>query len=301
MKQYLLLTLWHVLASSHLLRNASGAPRDVGGPEGSGSWGQARLGTMGIHPGEPEPWVLRLCNAYAFGNAMRVSHIAGKTSSTPAEYPKPEALTDESGPLPFKHCTDVPGVRLADGSVLDFKMVNGDLHVGSFAVTDLPPRPSMLQLVIHRHDDFTTTADFTSHVFDDTYNPQVVVVDAYRGAARSWMQVRDSSSSFGQPLNFGTVVTLKPGSYEWDLYTGGTDVRPTHPQLDKHLMVELEAHQKYTAIRVGADAIAGPSFPEELVVLPEASVAVRGGAVRHATCPGMWLATLAVVAFALAW
>merc|ERR1740117_2563206 len=113
----------------------------------------------------------------------------------------------------------------------------------------------MLQLIIHRHDEFSTTADFTSHIFDDTYNPQVVVVDAYRGSARSWIMVRDGSSSFGQPLNFGTVVTMKPGMYEWDLYTGGTDVHPTSGRLDRQMSLELEGYQKYTAIRVGADAL----------------------------------------------
>lgn len=300
MKRHVLCVLWRVFASAHLLRNASRSVQNSGGPNGSGSWGQSQLGTIGIHPGEQEPWVLRLCNAYAFGNAMRVYHIAGKTSSTPSEFPEPEKLTDESGPLPFKYCTDVPGVKLADGSIIDFHMVNGDLHVGSFSVTNLPPRASMLQLVIHRHDDFTTTADFTSHVFDDTWEPQVVVVDAYRGTARSWMMVRDSSYGVGQPLHYGTVVTLKPGKYEWDLYTGGTDVHPTNAQIDKKVSLEFEAHKKYTAIRVGADAIAGPTFPEDMVVFPDATVAMQGGALRRAVSPGMWLATFATVALASA-
>lgn len=301
MKRHLFLVFWRVLASAHLLRNASRSVMDPGRPGDSVSWGQSQLGTIGIHPGEPQPWVLRLCNAYAFGNAMRVFHLAGKTSSTPAGPTKREKLTDESGPLPFKYCTDVHGVKLTDGSILDFNMVNGDLHVGSFAVTNLPPRPSVLQLVIHRHDDFTTTADFTSHIFEESWEPQVVVVDAYRGTARSWMMVRDSGDSMGQPLHYGTVVTLKPGRYEWDSYTGGTDVHPTGGHIDRRMSLEFEAYKKYTAIRVGADAIAGPSFPEDLVVFPDAAVAMQGGALKRTASPGILLIVFASVVFGSVW
>jgi len=189
-------------------------------------------------------------------------------------------LTKSSGPLPFKRCTQVSGISLAVGSLFKFR-IGGDLDIGTFFVDQLPQYGSMLMLAIKRRDTWSTAADFSSHVFGVNSGPQVALVDSYLGSARSLLEVRDvptglehvqKTSAREQEVHFGTVVDINPGSYEWRL------LDPTAPKRHaEKASVEFKAagRMQYTLLRVGAEAVGGQSFPEELIVWP------RDGAEMH--------------------
>jgi len=231
-------------------------------------------------------WALRLCNAYAYEGWLHVFHSLGRRSgmayTTNTSDDGETRLTAESGPLPFKRCVDVSGVPIAVGSLLKFR-IGGDMHIGSFLVNHLPAQGSMLQLVLKRRDTWSTAASFSSNVFVETAGPQVALVDAYLGKAKSVLEVRDVPTGFEhltddepsreQQVHFGTVVDVALGNYEWWLMDA--DVHRRHTA---KATVEFKAAGRtiYTVLRVGAAAIAGESFPEELIVWPADGAIVRG-------------------------
>mmetsp|Transcript_63219 Transcript_63219/g.137488 ORF Transcript_63219/g.137488 Transcript_63219/m.137488 type:complete len:290 (+) Transcript_63219:20-889(+) len=199
---------------------------------------------------------LRICNAYAVKGGINVFFSRALPASVPSSRPAPVQLTEKDVGLMYKSCVDLPVTELLPGSVLEFRI--RDMHVGAFRVTEEPPEGSMLQLVVYRNDRATTAADFVSHVFEETRSPEVLVVDAYRGEARSSLNIS------GTQLSFGTAVELRPGTYECQLSptsTGeaGEEARPVSE-------IRASEGQKYTAIRVGVQALVGPSYPEELVL-----------------------------------
>lgn len=231
-------------------------------------------------------WALRLCNAYAYEGWLHVFHSLGRRSgmayTTNTSDDGETRLTTESGPLPFKRCVDVADVPIAVGSLLKFR-IGGDMHIGSFSVNELPAQGSMLQLVLKRRDTWSTAASFSSNVFVDMPGPQVALVDAYLGKAKSVLEVRDVPTGFEhladdapsrlQEVHFGTVVDVALGNYEWWLMDA--DVRRRHTA---KATVEFKAAGRtiYTVLRVGAAALAGESFPEELIVWPADGAIVRG-------------------------
>lgn len=212
---------------------------------------------------------------------MHVSHSYGRRSamSYTADGGDGETrLTDSSGPLPYKRCTDIPNVPLAVGSLLKFRLA-GYMDIGTFQIQSLPTHGSMLLLAIRRHDTWSTSADFTSHIFADVPEPQIALVDAYLGKAKSMLEVRDSTSGLdrladttahNQEVHFGSVVDVAPGDYEWRLMGSKS----------QKASVEFMAEDRktYTVLRVGAEAVGGASYPEELIVWPNDGVVVHHGA-----------------------
>lgn len=230
-------------------------------------------------------WDLRLCNAYAYEGWVHVFHSFGRRSgmSYTAEGASGEkCLTSSSGPLPFKRCTDVSGIDLGVGSLLQFRIA-GDMDIGTFSVDHLPDHGSMLLLALKRRDTWSTAADFASHVFADIPGSQVALIDAYLGRAKSDLEVRDVRTGFDnlqetphreEKVQFGTVVDIAPGSYEWHLMDS------TVPRnLAEKASVEFKAVSGviYTVLRVGADAVGGQSFPEELIVWPQDGAVIQRG------------------------
>lgn len=227
-------------------------------------------------------WSLRVCNAYAFESGMEVFHTARKMPSPWHPNPKVTCLTNVSGPLSYKKCVDFGLVEgLGHGSQLSFQL-DGGLQIASFMITALPRRRALLLLVVHRHDTHTTAAAFSSHVFDDSSNPEVALVDAYQGSSMSGVEVRSTNGKIRQPLRFGTAITLRPGWYEW-LLTGDHEAGFDG---GKAIGYKLNSNQKYVAMRVGADAEQGPSYSEQLVMFPQAWLSVHSFATRGCT---QWL------------
>jgi hypothetical protein len=242
-------------------------------------------------------WKMRLCNAYAYQNSVEIYHSHGMLSGldyTNSSGNKRQKLTEESGPLPYKRCADFDGVELGLDSILEFR-IGGEMPIGTFAVNDLPASGSLLQLAIKRRDSWSTAADFSSHIFSDTSTPQIALVDAYLGESTSYLEVWDAEEfppkaplSFEkgkkrhQEVRFGTVIEVSEGDYDWLLKasSGGYE----------RAGVEFKAccRTMYTVLRVGADAIGGNSFAEELVVWPREGVHVRGRADEYENEKGLF-------------
>jgi hypothetical protein len=231
------------------------------------------------------PWDLRLCNAYAYDGWVHVYHGSGRrsaTSYTESSGDGETRLTTRSGPLPFKRCTDVSGVPLQLGSVLNFRIA-GDMTIGTFLVQDLPEHGSMLQLVLKRRDTWSTAADFSSHVFSATATPQVAIVNAYLGPARSVLEVRGVPTGFErlseppserEEVHWGTVVDIAPGRYEWHLMS---TTRTRHHAEKAYVEFKAAGQTPYTIIRVGTEAVGGQSYSEELVVWPAEGAELHNG------------------------
>lgn len=231
------------------------------------------------------PWNLRLCNAYAYDGWVHVYHGAGRRSATTYTEKGGDGetrLTTDSGPLPYKRCTDVSGVPLQLGSVLNFRIA-GDMTIGTFLVQDLPEHGYMLQLVLKRRDTWSTAADFSSHVFSARATPQVAIVSAYLGPARSLLEVRgvptgletlSESPSKREEVHWDTVVDVSPGSYEWHLMS---TTRSRQHAEKAYVSFKAAGQTPYTIIRVGTEAVGGQSYSEELVVWPAEGAELHNG------------------------
>jgi len=214
-----------------------------------------------------EEWKLRVCNAYAFDTGIQIFFKARRLPSPWVKRAETIRLTDDSRTLTYKTCRDFGAIPdLGVGGQFAFKL-GRQLHmnIGTFVVTMLPARASLLQLVVFRRDDRNTAAGFVSHAFGNQPNPEVALVDAYRGPSSSGMDVKALSTGSHQELQFGKAVMLSPGWYEWQLtgdhsagYHGG-----------KAIGYKLLEGGRYAAIRVGVEAHKGPSFHEELWIYPE--------------------------------
>lgn len=151
---------------------------------------------------------------------------------------------------------------LKSGDKLEFKL--GDESAGAFSVAELPNSDAVLLLVIHRHDTLRAGVSFESHVFADLQNPQVAIIDTYKGKAGAHARILDAklaNQSRSEELRYGSVIAVNPGVYEVELsgQDGETKAR--------HELVAL-SHQSYVVLRTGLEAQAGVSFPQELVVFP---------------------------------
>lgn len=238
----------------------------------------------------PRPWKIRLCNAFAYDEAVDVFHIqsgrrSGMTYTNKDASKHEHMLTEDTGPLAYKRCADVDGVKLVKGSILEFRITR-EMQIGTFMVNNLPVDGSMLQLAIKRRDTWSTAADFSSHVFTDASIPQVAIVDAYLGHARSALEVRTREEFDPKPhklvkkdkpqrhqdVHFDRVVEIPAGEYDWIL----TDSQ--HHAEKVHIEFKAAGRKLYTVLRVGAEAMGGQSFPEELVIWPmEGAVIQHGG------------------------
>jgi len=176
-------------------------------------------------------------------------------------------LTDD-GAMPYKACREFKA-PLKSGDKLEFKV--GDATAGTFAVSDLPSNDAVLLLVIHRHDTVSTAVSFESHVFANLANPQIVVLDAYKGKAKAHTSIMDAEStdktekkekSRSEELRFDSVVAVNPGKYEVALTGDDGEMKV------KKELVALN-HESYVVFRSGVEAAHGPSYAQELVVFPE--------------------------------
>lgn len=220
-----------------------------------------------VSTNKKQAWQLRVCNAYAFETGVHIFFKARRLPSPWVKRSETVRLTEDPSVLTYKKCWDFGELPdLSVGSQFTFKL-GRQLHmnIGTFVVTMLPARASLLQLVVFRRDDRNTAAGFISHAFGNQPNPEVALVDAYRGPSSSGMEVRALSTGSHRELHFGTAVMLSPGWYEWQLtgdhaagYHGG-----------KPIGYKLLEGGRYAAIRVGTEANRGPLFQEELWIYPE--------------------------------
>jgi len=227
---------------------------------------------------------LRLCNAYTFTSAMDILQKDTVHSNW-----EPWRLTN--GPLPYKQCIDLEGVHVRAGD--QFLFLVGTQHIGTFAVAENPVGGSMLQLVIYRHDEFSTTADFSSHLFSDSHNPQIAIVDTYHGATPSPLNIlslKDGHPVRDQPLHFGNVISMQPGTYELQTSLKTSRVGKTHDW-----EIEAEAGQKYSLLRVGIEPLEGPAYPEDIFIFP-AVHGVYGAAATSSVCRSLVILVLASAA-----
>mmetsp|Transcript_18562 Transcript_18562/g.34285 ORF Transcript_18562/g.34285 Transcript_18562/m.34285 type:complete len:141 (+) Transcript_18562:3259-3681(+) len=110
----------------------------------------------------------------------------------------------------------------------------------------------------------TTVADFSSHVFSESSNPEVALVDAFQGPSQPRLKIADLQGTRWQQLRLGTSFEVRPGAYTFSL---GPDSHPT-----ARLGLDAKAGMRYTVLRVGTEeAHGGPNFPEELVLFPSRS------------------------------
>jgi hypothetical protein len=207
---------------------------------------------------------LRVCNAYPYSASLDV--FRGKA----------EKLTGEA-PMPYKACRDFMA-PLKTGDKLEFKV--GDASAGTFAVSDLPNNDAVLLLVIHRHDTLSTSVSFESHVFSNLANAQIVVLDTFKGKAKSHTSIMDAAAlkkdqkdkARSEELRFDSVVAVNPGRYEVAL-TG--DDGETKAKTD---LVALD-HESYVVLRIGVEAQQGPAYAQDLIVFPKSDASMlRNGA-----------------------
>jgi len=197
---------------------------------------------------------LRVCNAYPYSAALDVFRGSN------------EKLTEDT-PMHYKTCKDFVA-PLISGDKLEFKV--GDASAGSFSVSDLPNNDAVLLLVIYRHDTLSTAVSFESHVFAKLENAQVAIIDTYKGAAKSSVNIMDVSpkgkTSRSEDLRYDSVVAINPGLY--GVHLKGSDGKDNA----KSQLVALN-HESYVIIRTGVEAQQGPAYPQELLVYPNSDAA----------------------------
>jgi len=203
---------------------------------------------------------LRVCNAYPYAAALDVYQGAA------------HKLTSDA-PMHYRTCKDFVS-QLKSGDKLEFKV--GDASAGTFAVSDLPQNDAVLLLVIHRHDTISTAVSFQSHIFANLENAEVVVMDAYKGKARSPINIKDVKDAAkgvharAEELRYDSVVAINPGQYEVELMDAKGKAGAKTP------FVALKK-ENYVIIRTGVEAQQGPAFPEELLIYPSSPLSALGG------------------------
>lgn len=201
---------------------------------------------------------LRVCNAYPYSAALDVYQGAAQKLTTDA-------------PMHYRTCKDFVS-QLKSGDKLEFKV--GDATAGTFAVSDLPQNDAVLLLVIHRHDTISTAVSFQSHIFANLDNAEVVVMDTYKGKAKSPVNIKDAAkgkNTRSEELRYDSVVAINPGQYQVELM--GIDGKAGA----KSQFVALKK-ENYVIIRTGVEAQQGPAFPQELLIYPASPLSALGGA-----------------------
>jgi len=211
-----------------------------------------------------------ICNAYAHAKPLDIINLHSQ-----------QRLGQES--LSYKSCQDFR-TSLQEGDRLEFKA--GNASVGIFRATGIPKTRASLLLIPHRRDIGSLTAAFESHAFADTGNPQIAVVDAYRGREVSKVKIMDvevAQSDGKEPpkqqrveeLRFNSVVALGVGKYQVALQTDDKKDVAKSP-----LQVSPE-RANYVIMRTGLQNPVNTSavaFPQELVVYGEVRTAQSSAA-----------------------
>lgn len=219
---------------------------------------------------------LRVCNAYPYAASLDVIRSKDK-------------LTDS--PMPYKSCKDFTS-PLKSGDKLEFKV--GDASAGTFAVNDLPQNDAVLLLVIHRHDQVSTAVSFESHVFANLVNPQVAIIDTYKGAAQSTPRIKDTKDAKhelrSEELRYSSIVAVNPGIYQVELEGSDNKVKSTTQ------LVAIN-RESYVVLRVGVESKSGPAYPQELVVYPNTDPStLQGGAASRGLLAALFATVLGVMA-----
>jgi|EP00927_Polykrikos_kofoidii_P072678 hypothetical protein len=191
---------------------------------------------------------LRVCNAFPDMQSVDVFKASEKLTT--------------AGAVPYNSCADFSS-PLKAGDKLDFKIP--DVTEGTFSVAELPNSNAVLLLVVHLHDQHSTAMSFESHVYGDTQNAQVVVIDTYSGKAKANPWIKDEAngnSSRSEELRFNSVVAVNPGKYDVALDDeGGVEkARSSLVALDRGT---------YVVLRTGAETQSGNGFRENLLVFPQ--------------------------------
>jgi len=204
---------------------------------------------------------LRVCNAFPSTSDVFVMRDGDKAT----------VFMD----LAYKSCKDVT-TDLNEGDKLQFQV--GDETTGTFSVSELPGNDAMLLLVIYRHDALSSAVSFESHIFANLVNPQVAVLDTYRGGRKSPMHIKDLKAgnlSRKEDLRYDSVIAVNPGAYQ--VVLDGVDA--TNKTLDvAHQFVALNG-VNYVILRCGLENVAG-QFGESVIIFPESDPRALGAATR---------------------
>jgi phosphoribosylformylglycinamidine (FGAM) synthase PurS component len=192
---------------------------------------------------------LRVCNAFPVASALDI--IIGKS----------EKLNGDE-PMAYKTCRDMT-FPLKAGDKLEFKI--GEVTAGTFSVNDVPNNDATLFLVVHRHDTLSSAVAFESHVFANLANPQVAIIDTYKGKAHAMPRIKDAQGSNtkarSEELRYNSVVAVNPGMYEVELDGDDGETKASSQ------LVAL-SRESYVVLRTGVEAQEGESYPQSLVVFP---------------------------------
>lgn len=238
---------------------------------------------------------LRVCNAYPYKFGMAVYHVPARGQSASEPQPLEVKLT---GAIQYKDCETfkvgkVKGKPIAPGSQFSFRFPEG-FEVGIFKLARVPASP-LIQIVIHRYDDYTAAAAFTSHAFSGLHLPEVAVVNTYRGHRQGALILIEKKDHEVERMRLNTAVTVRPGDYDCVLKSGSVGDGIESERRDK-LALRLKNEGMYTIMRVGVQALDGPSYKEELVMFPHNGY--RNGARHsHSRVQGVvWSVALALLA-----
>jgi len=224
----------------------------------SGQAGAARSFIRNLEFKQP----LRVCNVYPYNAALDV--WIGKKKLT------------ETQALGYKSCEEFnPGLQA--GEKIDFKVA--DSSVGTFTISDLPQSDSVLLMVIYRHDTLSTAVSFESHVFANSMQAQVAIIDTYKGKATSELRIQDRQNSKvprSEILRYESVVAVTPGIYDVVLRDS------TGEEKAKDDLVALQ-HEAYVVLRCGVEAQEGQAYPQELLIFPRSNPSIfqKSSAMGH--------------------
>lgn len=221
---------------------------------------------------------LRVCNAYPYNAALDV--WKGKTKLT------------ETGTLGYKQCGSFTPTLQA-GEKIDFKV--GDSTVGTFTISDLPQSDAVLLMVIFRHDTLSTAVSFESHVFANSMQAQVAVIDTYKGKSNSELRIQDrekAKSPRSEILRYESVVAVTPGVYDVVLRNSAGEEQASD-------QLVAQQHESYVVLRCGVEAQQGQAYPQEILVYPRSDPAQFQKSLAQSFNAKGWIAIVALFVAAL--
>jgi len=191
---------------------------------------------------------LRVCNAYPPNTPLNI--WVGKNQVN-------------DNPLPYKECAEFDP-KLSEGAKIDFKALDSTV-IGTFTVSALPQNDATLLMVVYRHDATSTAVSFESHVFADSEQAQVTVIDTYRGHEQADVKIMDKrdKKNTTETIRYKSVVAVTPGLYEVEL----ADAAGVVKAMDQLVAVP---HEAYVIVRCGIETPQqdGLNFPQEVFVFP---------------------------------
>jgi len=214
---------------------------------------------------------LRVCNAYPPNTPMNI--WVGK-----------EQVNND--PLPYKECAEFTP-KLSEGAKVDFKALDSTV-IGTFTVSSLPQNDATLLMVVYRHDAVSTAVSFESHVFADSEQAQVTVIDTYKGKEQADVKIMDKRDhkNTTEQLRYKSVVAVTPGVYEVELADPSGAVKA----FDQLVAVP---HEAYVIVRCGIETQDGVACPQEVFVFPHSDA-------HYFSAAAQWRPMSAMMAFVMA-